>query len=438
MESIWKKTVELPPRADAQGEYLCDVAVIGAGMTGILTSYFLRQQGMHVIVLEADRIAAGQTQNTTAKITSQHGLRYSRMIETIGAQKARLYARANEEAIDAYEHIITGNGIDCHFERLPAYLYSTVSEGALEREERAAHQLGLDASVVHETELPFPVAAALRFDRQAQFHPLEFLRSITEGMDIYEHSQIRRVKGHKLLTDHATITADKIVFATHYPIRNVPGFYFLRQHQERSYVLALDGCPALQGMYYSVDEGGLSLRSSGDVLLLGGGAGRTGKQTVGHPYDYLAKTARQYFPDGREIARWSAQDCMPHDGIPFIGKYSRFTGDWYVATGYQKWGMSSSMVAARLLSDLIQGKENPYGAVFTPQRLHWAGAGNFLKDVGESVKGLTGGLFHRPRCTHMGCRLHWNPEEQTWDCPCHGSRFNGEGQVLCEPAQRPR
>lgn len=438
MESIWKETVELPPRSGAQGEYLCDVAVIGAGMTGILTAYFLRQQGMHVIVLEADQIAAGQTQNTTAKITSQHGLRYSRMIETMGVQKARLYARANEEAIDAYEDIIARNGIDCHFERLPSYLYSTANAEPLEREARAARQLGLDASVVQETELPFPVAAALRFADQAQFHPLEFLRNITEGMDIYEHSQVRRVKGHKLWTDHAAVTADKIVFATHYPIRNVPGFYFLRQHQERSYVLALEGCPALQGMYYSVDQGGLSFRCSGDVLLLGGGSHRTGAQTMGHPYDYLMKEAQKYFPGCGEITRWSAQDCMPHDGIPFIGKYSRFTGDWYVATGYQKWGMSSSMAAARLLSDLIQGKENPYEAVFTPQRFHWSGAGNFLKDVGESVKGLTGGLFHRPRCTHMGCRLHWNPEEQTWDCPCHGSRFNQEGQVLCEPAQRPR
>lgn len=438
MESIWKETVELPSRPGAAGEYLCDVAVIGAGMTGILTAYFLGRQGMRVMVLEADRIAAGQTGSTTAKITSQHGLMYHELIRTVGEERARLYVRANEEAIGAYEDLITEHGIRCGFERLPSYLYSRTRADVLEQEARAARRLGVDAVMTHETRLPFLVASALRFPGQAQFHPLEFLREITKGMDIYEHSRVRRVQGNRLWTDEAVVTAKSIVFATHYPIRNVPGFYFLRQHQERSYVLAWENDEPLGGMYYSVDEGGLSLRSSGGALLLGGGSRRTGKHMADHPYDFLERQAEKYFPGGRALARWSAQDCMPHDGIPFIGRYSHFTKDWYVATGYRKWGMSTAMAAARLLSDMIAGKENPYARGFTPQRLHWSGAGNFCRDAGESVKGLTGGLFHRPRCTHMGCRLHWNREEQTWECPCHGSRFDAEGHVLCEPAQRER
>lgn len=436
MKSIWTETAEFARRSGAGGTYLCDAVVIGAGMTGLLTAYFLKKQGLHVIVLEADRIAAGQTEKTTAKITCQHGMIYDRLIQGIGVQKAQLYARANQEAVEAYEHIIRRNTIACGFERLPAYLYSTAGDEALVREGQAACRLGLNAVLDHEAGLPFPVCAALRYDGQAQFHPLQFLKGISEGLEIYEHSPVKRVRGQHVWTEHADFTADKIVFATHYPIRNVPGFYFLRQHQERSYVLALKGCNSLKGMYYSVDQGGISLRCSGDLLLLGGASHRTGKQTVGHPYDYLVQKAQEYFPEGREVCRWWAQDCMPHDGIPFIGRYSRYARDWLVATGYQKWGMSSSMVAARLLSDLVLGKKNPYEAVFTPQRLHWMGAGNFLADVGESVKGLTGGLFHRPRCSHMGCRLHWNAREQIWDCPCHGSCFTRDGQMLCEPAQK--
>jgi len=212
-------------------------------------------------------------------------------------------------------------------------------------------------------------------------------------------------------------------------------------------------------MYYGIDKGGLSLRSEGGYLLLGGGAHRTGKKfccnkvvkderacsdKVGsngglYGYDYLRKAARRYYPEAAEVAAWSAQDCMPHDRIPFIGRYSILRPYWYVATGFQKWGMSSSMVAATIISDKIGGRESAHEWVFAPQRfLPRAGLGNFCIDVGESLVGLTGGWFgsRKSRCTHMGCRLHWNQEEGTKDCPCHGSRFDGAGQLLDGPANR--
>lgn len=227
-------------------------------------------------------------------------------------------------------------------------------------------------------------------------------------------------------------------------------------------------------MYYGIDEDGLSVRQAGDYLLLGGSSHRTGDNDSGGAYEFLEKAAAQYFPDGKVEARWSAQDCMPHDGIPFIGRYSVFTPHLYVATGFQKWGMTSAMIAAMILRDELCGVKNPYAKLFRPQRFNLrASFGNLLVDVGMSIKGLTKGFLHRPgqtvdsllpghggivaidgkkyacyrdeagelhqisaRCSHMGCELTWNPDEKSWDCPCHGSRFDVDGRLLDNPAKR--
>lgn len=448
MKSLWEAEVRIPLRKEAEGLLEREVVVIGAGMTGILTAWQLQRAGKQVAVVEAGRIAGGQTGRTTAKITSQHGLKYTRLAETMGFEKARLYAEANQQAIREYERIVSENKIDCDFRRLPSYLYSTADRETLQREAEIAEKLGLPAKFVKDVELPFETTGAVRFENQAQFHPLRFLEALAGELEIYENSPVRKVDGTLVRTDKAMFVAKQVVFATHYPIRNVPGFYFLRQHQERSYVAALTGCGPLQGMYYSTDREGLSLRSAGETLLLGGSAHRTGKNTQGGAYDSLKEAAEKYFPRGRVTALWSAEDCMPHDGVPFIGRYSRFRKDWFVATGYQKWGMSSSMAAALLLTDLILGRENPRERVFTPQRLcPGAARAGFWADAGESVISLCKGLFHPgacsgrgrqicARCTHLGCKLTWNPDEESWDCPCHGSRYREDGKLLDGPAQR--
>lgn len=451
MESIWQKETEgikgKVPEQKAERETegkkeqktAYDVIVIGAGMAGLLTAWFLKERGKDVLVLEATEIASGQTGRTTAKITSQHDLKYKKMIQQMGTEKAKLYAKANEEAIREYERLVQEQNIDCQFRRADAYLYTLEREQELQEEAEAARSLGIDAVFVKETELPFPVAGAVCFRNQAQFSPLEFVKGIAAGLEIRERTKVRKVRGHQVVAEDAVYTAEKIVVATHYPICNVPGFYFLRQHQERSYVLALSGCKEIEGMYLGIDEGGLSVRRAGEYLLLGGGGHRTGKVRIASSYEFLRKQAKQYFPDGAEAAHWSAQDCMPHDGIPFIGKYSIFTPDLYVVTGFQKWGMTSSMVAAMLLRDELCGISNPYSRLFSPQRLNLrAGIGNFFVDAGESVMGLTQGLFCRktPRCSHMGCKLTWNPEEESWDCSCHGSRFDKDGNILDNPTKK--
>lgn len=416
-----------------------DIIVIGAGMAGLLTAYYLQEQGKRVLVLEASEIASGQTGRTTAKITSQHGLKYSKLIETVGIEKARLYARANEAAIKEYGRLIQSKGIECHFEEAPAYLYTLENPVLLREEARAASLLGIDAFFTMETELPFEVAGAVCFRHQAQFSALEFMEHIASELEIQTHTQVKKLKGNKVITKDAVLSADKIVVATHYPLRNVPGFYFLRQHQERSYVLALSGCERIKGMYLGIDKEGLSLRQLKDVLLLGGSSCRTGNNRIGGAYEKLRQAAEQYFPNSKEEAHWAAQDCMPHDGIPFIGRYSIFMPNLYVITGFQKWGMTSSMIAALILRDEMCGVRNPFAKLFTPQRINCKAAiGSLMTDIGVSVKGLFGGVICRrkPRCPHMGCELVWNPEEESWDCPCHGSRFESDGRLLDNPAKK--
>lgn len=414
-----------------------DVIVIGAGLGGLLIAFYLQERGKRVLVLEAKTVASGQTGRTTAKITSQHGLKYSKLIKKVGEKKARLYAQANQEAIKEYDRLIHEKGIECQFKRVPAYLYTQQDQDALKKEVEVATQLGINSFYITETELPFPVTGAACFCNQAQFSPLEFVQAIAMELEIREYTKVIAIRGNRVVTEKEEFWAEQIVVATHYPIRNVPGFYFLRQHQERSYVLALADCGEMNGMYYGVDEDGLSFRQMGEYLLLGGSGHRTGENTCGGAYDFLVQKAKEYYPNSREVARWSAQDCMPHDEIPFIGKYSVFTPHLYVATGFQKWGMTTSMIAALLLSDMLCGRRNPYEELFTPQRMNFpASIRNLLVDVGASVKGLTKGLFARPRCAHMGCKLTWNPDEHSWDCPCHGSRYDEEGKILDNPSKR--
>lgn len=436
-ESLWSREADIPSRLPLEGDIQTETAVIGAGMAGLLTAYFLKKQERKVIVLEADRIAGGQTKNTTAKITSQHGLIYSSLMKKIGKDKAELYAMANQEAVRLYEKLITEQEIECDFRKLSSLLYSCQEADCLKREAEAAGSLGLKASFTEETELPFRVEGAVCFEDQAQFEPLAFVKYISQELEIYEGTRALSVRGNVIETDRGTVTAEHIVFATHYPFINVPGFYFLRQHQERSYVLALSGAEQYENMYYGMDAGALSFRNTGNCLLLGGGGHRTGDKACGGAYERLAEEAGKLFPGCQIEAGWSAQDCVTHDRIPFIGRFSLYHSNWYVATGFKKWGMTTSMVAARLIADQICEVENPYESLFRPSRfLLRASAKDLLKDIGISTAGLIRGGFEKNRrCTHMGCGCRWNPDEQSWDCPCHGSRFKADGSLIDNPAQ---
>lgn len=461
MKSIWKKDVVLKANEGMRHDTSVNTVVIGAGMTGILTAYLLGKKGIDTIVLEAARIGSGQSGNTTAKITSQHGLFYSKMKYKISRKRLRGYARANEDAIDRFGQIVKEEKIDCDFENLPAVLYTTnfTNVRKLKKEANTAKKLGIYAYYKENmTDMSLEAVNAkcsVIFHNQAQFHPMKFIKALSDKLTIYENTSVISVKGHTVYTNRGKVEADHIVFATHYPFVNIPGFFFMREHQERSYVMAVKNAEKLSSMYYSIDKDGISLRSQGDMLLLGGGNHRTGKRTtckneeVG--YTFLRKMKEKYYPEAEIVAAWSAQDCMPHDDIPFIGKYSVFRPYWYVATGFKKWGMTTSMIAAEIISDAIRTSTDcgvktkdsgkgiaRFAGVFAPQRvLFRASFCNFIVDIWESMVGLIKGVFSPAdrRCPHMGCQLEWNNEEKSWDCPCHGSRFTNEGNLTDNPAQ---
>ena len=471
MESIWSQTCQLRQREALPGDMKTDIAVIGAGMAGILIASALQGAGRRVVVLEAKRIAGGQTRNTTAKLTCQHGLLYEKLIRTLGEEKARQYAQANAAALMEYRRIIADRNIDCELEQRDACVYGS-NAAQLRKEVEAAAALGLPAFFVEETKLPFPTAGAVCFANQAQFHPLKFLQAISEPLTIYENTSVQSVEENQLITTRGRVQAEQIVFACHYPFVNFPGMYFARMHQERSYVIALENAARMDGMWIGAEQGAYSFRNYGPLLLLGGGGHRCGENSAGGRYDLLRQQAARWFPGSREVAHWSAQDCVTADSVPYIGPYAASRPNWYVATGFQKWGMTSSMVAAMLLRDRICGKENPWAEVFDPGRFDEKTLTGLAQESVQAVKGLAKQLFQIPaeaakeltpghggvvfwkgkklgvykdesgalwpvdiHCPHLGCQLEWNPDERSWDCPCHGSRFDYRGKLISGPAQ---
>lgn len=465
-------------RPSLKGDISTEVAVIGAGLAGVLIAYLLQSQGVPVVVLECRTAGSGVSKNTTAKITFQHGLIYKKLITYKGEQRAWEYAMANQLAIDKYRDIIKELNISCDYEVLANYIYTLDNEQKIRQEVDAALRLGLPAVFTKDTSLPFKVKAAIRFDNQAQFHPLKFLNGLADKIKIYENTRVTQInKDGLILTDQGSVKAKKVVIATHYPFINVPGYYFIRLHQERSYLTALEGYDydksTLDGMYLDADPDGYTFRKYKDYLILGGAGHRTGKYQPPDAYAKLERAARKWYPKSNIKYTWSAQDCMTPDSIPYIGRYSVRTPNIYVATGFNKWGMTGSMVSAMVISDMITGKENEYRKVFTPRRLMLSGSRAFIKDaaiitisllsehlkiphdklkdiekekagviryngqrIGVYRDGEDKYYFVTTKCPHLGCKLEWNQNEMTWDCPCHGSRFDYHGNLINNPAMR--
>lgn len=425
MESIWTDA-QMPHFPPLWGETHTDVLVIGGGMAGLLTARLLKEAGVDCAVAEAKTIAGGITKNTTAKITSQHGLIYRQLANRFGLEKAGLYLEANEKALASYRALC--RDIDCDFSQQDNYIYSVNDPEVLEEELAVLDALRYPAEFAGNLPLPFPTVGAVKFPNQAQFHPLKFLSAISDDLTVYENTPVRQLAKHTAVTDHGTIHAKAMIVATHFPFLNKHGSYFLKLYQQRSYALALENAPELNGMYLDEAENGLSFRSHNDTLILGGGGHRTGNP--GGNWCELEQFTQVHYPEAKITRRWATQDCMSLDGVPYIGRYSARTHDLYVATGFNKWGMTNSMVAAQVLTDLVQGKDNPYAEVFSPSRsmLH----PQLGINAAESTKNLL--TFTPKRCPHMGCALKWNPQEHTWDCPCHGSRFAENGKLIDNPA----
>lgn len=424
-DSIWTDTASLPEFPRLRGSLKTDVLIIGGGLAGLLCAYRLNKAGVNCVLLEAERLCGGITKNTTAKITSQHGLIYHKLTQTFGKEKARMYLHANQLALKEYRELC--KTVSCDFAEKDAFVYSARS-GDIEQELNELHRLGYPAEFSSSLPIPLQNVSALRFKHQAQFHPLKFAAHIARGLHIYEHTPVRQMVGCTAVTDLGKIRADKVIVATHFPFINKHGMYFLKLYQQRSYVLALEGAQDVGGMYIGAEENSLSFRNADGLLLLGGGGHRTGK--TGGNWAELRSFAGAHYPGTKALYQWATQDCVTLDGVPYIGQYGKNTPNLFVTTGFNKWGMTNAMAGAMILSDLVQGKENPYAPVFSPSRsiLHPQLFTNAMETTSNLLR------FTKKRCPHLGCALKWNPQERSWDCPCHGSRFTEDGKLIDNPA----
>ncbi|HHY83442.1 MAG TPA: FAD-dependent oxidoreductase [Clostridiales bacterium] len=491
-QSYWMASVKFPEYEPLNGDLDVDAAIVGGGIAGITTAFLLKNSGLSVAVLEATKILHGTTGHTTAKVTAQHDIIYNTIIKKMDFDSAQQYAHANQEAIKAIYNIIDQYNIKCDFSWQPAYVY-TQDDNYIQKiqdEAEAAISLGFAATYLDEIPLPFKVKAALRFDNQAQFHPLKYLLALAElvhgnGSYIFENTKaidILTETKYSISTETGfRVNAPNIIIATHYPFYDGNGMYFARIFPERSYALGVTISEKFpEGMYISAEDPGRSYRSQPmdndeELVIIGGEHHKTGQGgDMNAHYESLLDTARKTFHVKEIKYRWSTQDYTTVDEVPYIGPLNSKDPGVYIAAGFRKWGMTNSMAAAMIIKDYILGSENEWAPVFLPSRFKpAAAAGKFFSENVDVAKHLikgkltpaeghidirpgeakvveisgnkTGvyrdvqGQYHYvdTTCTHLGCELVWNSAEHSWDCPCHGSRFTYDGKIIEGPAQKP-
>ncbi|APC41241.1 FAD-dependent oxidoreductase [Clostridium estertheticum] len=487
-KSYWLDSTDETNYPTLEKDIKVDIAIIGGGITGITTALLLKNEGYKVALIEADKIVQGTTGHTTAYVTSQHDIIYSNLINTMGIKKAKQYADANEGAIDFIENMVKEYDIDCDFCRLPAYIYTTDEsyKDTIKEEAEAAKSLGIKAKYIEKLDLPFSISGALCFENQAQFHPRKYLLKMAEnisgnGSQIYEHTRAVDIKHDNLytvITDTGfKVIASKVVLASHFPFYDGLGLYFAKLRPQRSYVISAiikDALP--NGTFVDSGEAGWYFRSQkykdGQMIIIGGQEHKTahGGDMIKH-YVNLKNYAEKNFNVENFLYRWSTQDYITIDGVPYVGKLTSTSENIYVATGYGEWGMTNGTAAATILRDIIVKNESPYQEVYNPSRkILTDGIKNLVKENFDVAKQLIKGKLqvgqynfdlkndqgkiveidgerygaYRDKhgelhivditCTHLGCELKWNSEEKSWDCPCHGSRFSFEGDIIEGPA----
>ena len=492
-QSFWIASTPSTEYPELNDDIKVDVLIIGGGIAGITCANLLKKEGLDIAVLEANRIAMGTTGNTTAKITSQHELIYHKLQSKIGAELAQQYANANETAIHEIKNMVDDLQIDCSYTSQSAFVYTQKEEFIqnIIDEVSIASGLGIKSTYVEEIPFPIPIKAAVCFENQAQFHPLKYVLALAndfyrKGGQIYEETRAVDIEefdgyGYLITTNQErNITAEKVIIATHYPFYNKHGLYFTRIYTERSYVVAVKAKEKYPGgMYINAEDPSLSLRAQasdyGELVLFGGEHHKCGQgnDTTKH-YEALIDNVNKIFTVEDLPFRWSTQDCMTLDDIPYVGQYTQNTPNLYVVTGFKKWGMTNSMASAMLLRDLIIKGESPWQDVYNPSRKTIAASAmNFVVENFNVAKKLIGGkIANVPKdvevkpgegkiveidgdragvyrddqgalhivnttCTHMGCELNWNSAELSWDCPCHGSRFTIDGEIIEGPAVDP-
>jgi glycine/D-amino acid oxidase-like deaminating enzyme/nitrite reductase/ring-hydroxylating ferredoxin subunit len=444
LRSLWLEGRDRNGRPPLDRGISADVAVIGAGIVGLTTALLLEREGLKVAVLEMRHVGAGATGYNTAKLSSLHGLTYRQLANSLGRDKARTYGEANEAGIARVFELASELEIDCDLRRKPNYTYAEDSSDldGVREEAELAGELGLPASYVEQLDLPFAVAGAVRFDDQAEFHPVKYVDGIAAALrgPIHEGTPVTGIGSGRVHTARGPhVTADHVVVATHLSFLD-RGLYFARCHPERSYVVAGRVTEPPAGMYLSTESPAHSIRAHGDWLLVGGESHKTGQAGAAERYERLSDWARERFGLEPEL-RWATQDQMPVDGVPYVGRHDPLSPKVWVATGFKKWGLAMGTAAADLLAAQITGREHAWTALFDPNRIRArAGGPTFAKEnANVAYHFVADRVLKRgaPRCTHLGCLLDWNAAEETWDCPCHGSRFAATGEVIEGPAVHP-
>ncbi|MED4202428.1 FAD-dependent oxidoreductase [Neobacillus mesonae] len=485
----WRE-LELPEFESLNEDLSVDVAIVGAGITGITAAYLLTKEGLKVAVLEADQVLNGTTGHTTAKLTAQHNIIYDEFINHFGEEKAKLYYESHMSAIQFVENKVNEKGIDCDFSKQDAFVYATTEEyrEKLRTEWEAYQRLGIDGALKDTIPFNIPVKGALMMRNQAQYHPLKFLKSllneaVNSGCKVYEKTTATDIAddktepkvyvkgGHKVLCKH-------LIMASHFPFYDKIGLFFARMYADRSYAIAIKTDQEYPGgMYISADNPSRSIRSTpinGENLwIIGGESHKTGQgiNTMKH-YEAVAEFAEKTFGAKEIVYRWSAQDLVTLDKLPYIGPITEDREKVLVATGYKKWGMTTGILAGHILRDYVLNRDNPYKGLYGPTRFHAdPDLKSTLTTVGDIAKHFIKGkleytdkdaddlqtgqgsvvMYNGQRagaykdesgkvyivdttCKHMGCECEWNAGEKTWDCPCHGSRYAINGEVIEGPA----
>jgi len=487
-QSVWTASAPLPEFGPVQQNFHVDVCIVGAGISGLTTGYLLARAGKRVAVLDDGPVGGGMTQMTTAHITHQLDDRYFELEKLRGREAARLAADSHSAAIDRIDTIVRQEGIDCDFTRLDGYLFLADGDTfeTLERELEAAHRAGLSSVELVERApfASFDTGPCLRFPNQAQFHPLKYLARLAQaivhdGGRIYTGSHADEIEGGVPGLVHVgthVVTADAIVVATNAPVNDRVAIH-TKQAPYMTYVIAARILPGSVPRVLAWDTGDPYhyIRTYGDFLIVGGEDHKTGQaEDTPERYARLEGWARACFPQMGEVElAWAGQVMETYDYVAFIGRNPMDRDNVFVVTGDSGMGITHGTIAGMLLSDLIVGRPNPWEALYDPSRVTLRAAGDFARensnvalqytewltagDVGsvDEISAGSGAIVRHgleklavyrdedgelheceAKCPHLGCIVHWNPAETTWDCPCHGSRFDRYGKVINGPANR--
>ena len=406
----------------------CDVIVIGGGICGILCAYYLSKSGKKVILLEADRICSKKSLKTTATITAIEDINYYDLINNFGEDKARLYLEANLFALNEYRKL--ADQFDFDFEECPSYKYSKEDNGEIELEVAAIKTLGYSCNLIDEIPIPIEIASAFEFENQGQMNPTKLINNLIEDLEIYENSRVIKIKNSTAYTAENKVTFKDVIVCTGYPFLKLKGLFFMKMNQEKSHVIDVFNNYNLKGNGVGVSKDDIYFRNYKDRILLGASDSQTGYNCAG--FDPIHKLIVSKYNIKKIKHKWINIDAMTLDGMPYIGLYTSYEEHMYVATGFNMWGMTKSMLAAHIIGDLIDGKENRFSKLFSPSRKMLFKP--LLKNIASAVKGLVS--FKTPRCKHLGCALNYNSLDQTYECPCHGSKYDKDGNIIETPTQK--